>query len=305
MTRGARGSVSRGEKRMNAYISAPAGRPGRDAGCRRGRRPGPAKGGEVASPDRADVPDWSGPTLAALAELTSLQRSFVEWVAVGLTGAEAYRRASRRTGTLGPNARNNAAQLARHPRVRAAVDAALGDRNVVRRVSRQWLFQRLSVALDRCEAADGVRAASAVARIIRTIAELQGDLGRWRRPPPEPAEGADAAPRPPARRGDRGLGRPGQARAAGGSPEVDPAARPPAAAGGALRGSTDAPPAAAGRAERVARAEASGEKRADAGAAESGPPVPPGPPARPGRVSAADYARPVAGGFRPPFMGVP
>ena len=97
-----------------------------------------------------------------------------------------------------------------------------------------------------------------------------------------------------------------QARAAGGSPAVDPAARPPAAAGGAVRGSTDAPPAAAGRAERPARAEASGAQRADAGAAGAGPPVPPGPPARPGRVSAADYTRPVAGGFGRggSFMGV-
>src|SRR3954471_2192672 len=164
---------------MNAYVSPPPASRSVTLGRRRGRPPGSAKAAEVALPDPSAVPTWSEPTLAALSQLTALQRAYVQWIGAGCTGSEAYRRGSRRTGMLGANARNNARQLARNPKVRAAIQAVLADQSVGPLMDREFLFQRLCVAIEKAEECDGIAAAGAVARLIRLVAELRGELGRW------------------------------------------------------------------------------------------------------------------------------
>src|SRR5688500_12798450 len=114
----------------------------------------PVEPESVAYPDPSQVPDWSPETAALLADLTPLQSAFVQFMATGVTAAEAYRRARGRDP--GPTARNNASQLANKPHVRAAVTAALRDRNFGARCDREWMLQRLYALVCRCEMSDRV-----------------------------------------------------------------------------------------------------------------------------------------------------
>jgi hypothetical protein len=148
-----------------------------------GRKPGPLAAEDVAFPSATDIPQWSEPTLRLLRDLSPLQRAFAEWTAAGYSGAEAYRRASRRAD-LGPNARNNAALLNRNPKVRVAIDAALGDSNFGALMDRSWLFAKLLNAVEKAEDSDSPRAAAVVCRLVRLVAELKGEFGRSRQPVP-------------------------------------------------------------------------------------------------------------------------
>src|SRR4029077_2369315 len=112
-------------------------------------RPAQARLDAVAYPNPAEVPDWTAETAALLDDLTPLQSAFVQWMATGRTAAEAYRLAAGRDP--GPTARNNAAQLARKPHVRAALTAALRDRNVGARCDGEWVLQKLFAVVERCE----------------------------------------------------------------------------------------------------------------------------------------------------------
>jgi len=160
---------------MTADISLCQGRVAGRSNGRDGRKPGPLAAEEVAFPVPSDVPQWSETTLGLLRGLSPLQRAFVEWMSAGYSGAGAYRRASRRS-SLGPAARNNAALLARNPKVKAAIDAALNDCNVGARMDREWMLARLFAAVEKAEESDRPRAQAVVGRLIVVIAKLQGFL---------------------------------------------------------------------------------------------------------------------------------
>jgi hypothetical protein len=124
------------------------------------------------------VPGWSPETLAAFDGLTPLERSFVEWYATGGNAAEAYRQAtgSEYTDRHTDSTRNNGYAIRSRPRVRAAIDAAMNDVNFDARMNRQWMLQRLQVALDKAEASSEPGDQATVAKIIKTIAELKGEI---------------------------------------------------------------------------------------------------------------------------------
>jgi hypothetical protein len=63
--------------------------------------------------------------------------------------------------------------------VKAAIDAAMKDVNFDARMDREWMLQRLQVALDKAEASDEPRDQATVVEIIKTIAELKGEI--WRK----------------------------------------------------------------------------------------------------------------------------
>src|SRR4051794_11343315 len=108
-----------------------------------------------AFPDSADVPDWSADTLACLTDLTPLERAFTEWYSTGLNAAEAYRKAvGRPPGKAGDAAAQMGYKLRNRPRVKVAIAAALGDRNVGARMDREWLLQKLYLAVCRIEELD-------------------------------------------------------------------------------------------------------------------------------------------------------
>jgi hypothetical protein len=149
------------------------------------RTPRPAVAEDEVLPPPEAIPTWSEPTVAKLNALTALQRSYVQWVAAGYSGAEAYRRASKRTGKLGANARNNAVQIARNIKVREAIDVALMDTNLGARMERAWMLMVLREQIDVARASDDHRRAASIPRLIRLVAELQGELP-WRPPDSRP-----------------------------------------------------------------------------------------------------------------------
>jgi hypothetical protein len=205
---------------------------------------------------------------------------------------------------LGTNAKNNAHQLTRNPKVRAAIDAILADQNLGPRMYREWLLQRLFVAIEKCAEGDSVATAGAVARLVRLVAQLKGELGRWRRPPPKPVEAS--IPSDVRRRIEEIMAsadRLAQDKPVVTSPHVDPAIQTAGAIGSTSDGSTAASPPTADCAEHRARADLS-LAQCGGGWAVAGPPVLPRPPDGPARTSAADYSRHFAGRFRAPFMGV-
>jgi hypothetical protein len=130
-----------------------------------------------------EVPDWSPETKALLNDLTLLERSFVEWLASGMNAAEAYRKATgteykdRETDTT----RMNGYIIRSRPRVKMAIDAAMKDMNFAARLDRATMLQRLQVALEKAEKSDKPADQDTVARIIKTIAELTGELVRHTR----------------------------------------------------------------------------------------------------------------------------
>ena len=109
-----------------------------------------------------------------------MERSFVEWYVVGLNSVAAYRKArgAEYTGRESDTTRNYGYAIRSRPRVKAAIDAAMKDVNFDARMDRQWMLQRLQVALDKAEASDEPADQATVAKIIKTIAELKGEIGR-------------------------------------------------------------------------------------------------------------------------------
>jgi hypothetical protein len=147
-------------------------------------------------PAAASVPDWSEQTLALMANLTPLERAFTEWVATGRSAADAHRMATgRASGTSA--ARQQGHKLKARPRVRAAIDAALKDRNVGARMDREWLIARTGEAIERLRFDERRHfPAAALCRLIKLLAELQGELpvrGQPYRPPVEQSPAAVAA----------------------------------------------------------------------------------------------------------------
>jgi hypothetical protein len=142
---------------------------------------------QVVLPSAEEVPEWSEHTAALLRNLTPLQNAFAQWMASGLSASEAYRRAKRKAH-FGPNTRNNAAQLSRNPRVRAAIDAALMDAHVGARMDRAWMLAVLKEQIDEARLSGDHRRVAAIPRLLRLLAELQGELPRR----PAEAEANDA-----------------------------------------------------------------------------------------------------------------
>lgn len=136
-------------------------------------------------PKPEDVPEWSDATLVALDELTPLERSVVEWYATGCSGAEAYRRARRLEPPDGEydTARNNAWGILARPRVKIALDACRKDVSFGPRMDREWMLKRLRVALEKAERSTKPSDQDTVARIVKTIAELKGELAQNNRNP--------------------------------------------------------------------------------------------------------------------------
>jgi Terminase small subunit len=152
--------------------------------------PDTARQPQAAHRAPADVPDWSQETLDLLARLTPLERGFVEHYASGCNGAEAYRRASgREAGADTDTSRQLAYKIKNRPRVRAALQAALADRNVGARVDREWIIQKLHSIVCKCEESGSVRAMNTLATAIRLMARVQGELDGSRQPPPSAQAG--------------------------------------------------------------------------------------------------------------------
>src|SRR5687768_8747474 len=105
---------------------------GRQPSRRSPRRPSSAD--QVRLPPPNSVVDWSPPTLALLGQLTPLEQGLVQWMAAGCSAAEAYRRT---TGNDSMSARQSAYQVRSRPAVRAALAAALADRNLGARLDRE------------------------------------------------------------------------------------------------------------------------------------------------------------------------
>lgn len=132
--------------------------------------PGPIA---VTYPDPAVVPDWTESTLILLAGLTPLERAVVEWVATGCSAADAYRRATKRETDT---AKQNAYDIRHRPTVAAAIQSALKDRNVGARCDREWKLAKLQAAIAKCEASDHPLAPGTLGKLVKTMAELQGEI---------------------------------------------------------------------------------------------------------------------------------
>jgi hypothetical protein len=124
-----------------------------------------------------DTPDWSPETLALMSGLLPVERAFVEWSSTGITAAEAYRRA---TGSESAVVRQFAYRMRSRPRVKAAMDAAVSDRNFGARVDREYLLMRLYWAVERLREENTPRAGLGIARLVKLVAQLQGELPRGR-----------------------------------------------------------------------------------------------------------------------------
>ena len=90
-----------------------------------------------------------------------------------MNSAEAYRKAS---GTDTESAKQNGYDIRRRPDVRAAIDAALKDRNVGARCDREWKLAQLReaiqvVAEDKCPKAQVARG-----KLVMQMAALQGEI---------------------------------------------------------------------------------------------------------------------------------
>jgi hypothetical protein len=133
----------------------------------------PVRPADVHLPAAEQVPDWSPETGALLADLTALERAVVEWAACGHSGAESYRRA---TGRDCRSARQAANQIMSRPRVAAALQAALRDRNFMARMDREWLLGRLFSLVEECEKSGTTRAGRRLIDALRLAARLQGLL---------------------------------------------------------------------------------------------------------------------------------
>lgn len=133
----------------------------------------------VPEPSSEEVPNWSEETLAALEELTTLERRMVECMAGGCdNAAEAYRRIKNveYKDRKSDRTRVNAYLILARPRVKKALHLAMRDASFDDRMDRTWLLQRLQAALDKAEASKGFMAAEAAANIIEKIARLKGEI---------------------------------------------------------------------------------------------------------------------------------
>jgi hypothetical protein len=167
-----------------------AGRRRLPAGRQRSQRARPPRPAEapVREPHWAEVPDWSEATLEKLTVLTPLEQAVVVWRVCGYSGAEAYRRA---TGRDSHSARQSANQILRRPKVAAAVEAGLKDRNFAGRIDLEWYLAKLHWAVVACQEARTPAHVNALCNAIKLMARLQGEWPgsrRWssRRPAPPP-----------------------------------------------------------------------------------------------------------------------
>lgn len=133
----------------------------------------------VKYPAPAEVPDWSERTAALLERLLPLERCFVEWYSTGCNAAESYRQA---TGAMEmESAKVQGHRMRLRPHVKDAIDAVLTDRNFGARMDREFQMRRLQASLERAEKIATAEGATTqdqtnVAKIVRTIAELKGEL---------------------------------------------------------------------------------------------------------------------------------
>ena len=127
--------------------------------------------------DEELVPEWSPETQAALEELTPDEQRFVEYYTMGCNAAECYRRIrgveyndrdSDRTRIQGYKIRTR-------PRVDAAIKLAMKDAAFGAGMDREWMLQRLRVAVERAEACGGHNAQLVVGELIDRIAKLKGE----------------------------------------------------------------------------------------------------------------------------------
>jgi hypothetical protein len=151
----------------------------KDSGCQHQLASAPrmARPSTRPTPPSSGTPDWSEPTLALLRALPPTERCFVEWYATGLNAAEAFRKATGKDSTA---ARQLASRMRSRPRVKAAIDAALSDRNLGPRMDREYLLGHLYVAIERLRGRDNPRAGLGIARLVKLVAQLQGELPRGR-----------------------------------------------------------------------------------------------------------------------------
>ena len=133
---------------------------------------------DACFPHPSEVPDWSPGTLALLEGLTVLERAWVEWFVADGNAAEAYRRATgaeytdRETDTT----RKSGHQIAARPRVKAAVDAAMKDRNFNARSDLEWKLAKVRKAIARCEKMESLQAQQTLVDLVMKMATLQGEV---------------------------------------------------------------------------------------------------------------------------------
>jgi hypothetical protein len=135
-------------------------------------------GDSVRYPTAAEVPDWSPATLAAFEGLTKLERAFVEWYVAGKNAAEAYRlaRGADESDAEQDYSRQYGYAIQSRPRVKAAVEAGLKDRNFGARSDLEWKLAKLRAAIEKCERSNDIKAQVALGGLIHKMAELQGEV---------------------------------------------------------------------------------------------------------------------------------
>jgi hypothetical protein len=208
----------------------------------------------TASPPAAAssaAPDWSERTLALLSELSPLERAFAEWYASGLSAAEAFRRAAGLPHGPAPDAsRQQGYKLRTRPRVKAAIEACLGDRNLGARLDREALLAKLFKVIEQCEGSDHPRDKATLVGALLVVARMQGYLTGRR---PSPPLGAKATASEPSQRladlianAQAALGpSPTKAQPNGGNPDRDGRTPGPPSDGPAPPQPTDIPISAA------------------------------------------------------------
>lgn len=124
-----------------------------------------------------DVPEWSPETMAALDELTPNERLFAEYISMGDNAAEAYRRVSGReyTDRESDTTRMIGYQWRSRPRVDKAIRLCMKDMNFGAAMDREWILQRLRVALEKAEASNAPYAQQIAGELLDRIAKLKGE----------------------------------------------------------------------------------------------------------------------------------
>lgn len=133
-------------------------------------------GAVVTCPLPSHVPDWSDETMALMEELTPLQQTFVAWIVAGKNMTEAYRLASGRMDATSQAVCPIAHNLKKIPKVKAAIAAAIRDRNFGARMDREWMLMKCMAQIEECEKSTDIRRKNAIPQLIRLVAELKGEI---------------------------------------------------------------------------------------------------------------------------------
>lgn len=136
-----------------------------------------AEGGTVTFPAGEAVPEWSAETLALFAELTALERAWVEWFVTCNNAIQAYRLATGRVNEDGVS-RTNGWQIKCRPRVRAATASAMKDRGVGPMMDRDYKLMVIREQVEQARRSADPKARAGISRLLKLAADLQGEIVR-------------------------------------------------------------------------------------------------------------------------------